>query len=159
MLKSVANYRTHVLTPKGKFMHVLERFLQSLGVVRHTQPTVELTEELLPLLERIAQQEGKSIQEMAQDLLYQAIVERETAVANLHLWEDLTPREKQTAALACLGYTNHEIADRMVISPNTVKTHMRSVLHKINVSSKTDLRNTLAGWDFTDWVQYQNLEE
>ena len=140
-------------------MHILERLLQSLRMVRQEQPTVQLTKELLPLLEQIAAQEGKSIQDMAQDLLHQAIVERETAVANLHLWHELTPREKQTAALACLGYTNHEIADRMVISPNTVKTHIRNILNKFNVNSKTALRTTLAGWDFTAWAQHHNLEE
>ena len=56
------------------------------------------------------------------------------------------------AALACLGHTNPEIGRLMVISPNTVKTHMRNLLEKVNVSSKAELREVFAGWDFEAWL-------
>lgn len=37
----------------------------------------------------------------------------------------------------------------MSISPNTVKTHMRRVLYKFHVGSKSELQLLLANWDFT----------
>ncbi|MCP4418016.1 MAG: helix-turn-helix transcriptional regulator, partial [Chloroflexi bacterium] len=70
---------------------------------------------------------------------------------NLALWHTLTNREKETAAFTCLGYTNHEIAQKMVISPNTVKTHLRRVLQKFGVGSKSELQLVLASWDFSGW--------
>jgi hypothetical protein len=58
--------------------------------------------------------------------------------------------------LVCLGFTNQEIAERMIISVNTVKTHIRSILSKFNVNSKTDLQTILSGWDFTEWSELES---
>jgi DNA-binding CsgD family transcriptional regulator len=113
--------------------------------------------ELLALLAQLAAEEGRSQQEVVEELLYDAIAERYAAVENFEPWQELTPREKQAAALACLGYTNLEIAERMVISSNTVKTHLRHVLRKFNVNSKSQLREVLAGWDFRGWIDGQDL--
>ncbi len=138
-------------------MHFFERILNSFGFVRPSNSHLNVDSELMPLLENIAVQERKSVEEITEELLYFAITERHTAVEGLQLWGELTPREKQTAALACLGFTNQEIAENMVISTNTVKTHVRHILNKFNVSSKTELRSVLAGWDFSAWVERQNL--
>jgi DNA-binding CsgD family transcriptional regulator len=84
-------------------------------------------------------------------LLSFAVGEQHFIDENLSLWETLTDREKETAAFTCLGYTNHEIAQKMVISPNTVKTHLRNILQKFDVSSKAELQVLLASWDFHAW--------
>ena len=52
----------------------------------------------------------------------------------------LTPREQQVARLTARGFTNRQIAETLVVSPETVKTHVRHVLAKVGVRSKTDLR-------------------
>ena len=52
----------------------------------------------------------------------------------------LTPREQEITWLTVRGHTNRQIAEALVISPETVKTHMRHVLDKFNVRSKADLR-------------------
>lgn len=52
----------------------------------------------------------------------------------------LTPREQEIAWLTAQGHTNYQIAENLVISPETVKTHVRHVLDKFNVNSKADLR-------------------
>jgi DNA-binding CsgD family transcriptional regulator len=54
-------------------------------------------------------------------------------------------------ALTCLGYTNRQIAARLVLSPETVKTHLRNVLRKFDLPTKAELRRALADWDFGDW--------
>ena len=35
------------------------------------------------------------------------------------------------------GYTNREIADRLYLSENTVKTHLRRLFAKLGVSNRT----------------------
>jgi DNA-binding NarL/FixJ family response regulator len=45
----------------------------------------------------------------------------------------------------------------MVISTNTVKTHMRNLLEKVNVSSKAELSKLFAGWEFEAWLKSQDL--
>jgi RNA polymerase sigma factor (sigma-70 family) len=52
----------------------------------------------------------------------------------------LTPREREIAWLTAQGRTNRQIAENLVISPETVKTHVRHVLDKFNVGSKAELR-------------------
>lgn len=138
-------------------MPFLERLLESLGFVRILQPVVPIDRQLLPRLELIAFEEQKPVDVVVQELLQHALAERDEGLVHLRLWEELTPREKQAAALACLGYTNSEIAQQMIISTNTVKTYMRQVLSKFEINSKAELRSILATWDFTPWIAGQDL--
>ena len=138
-------------------MKIFERLFHSLGFIRTSRLCIPIQPDLIPALEKMAVQEGKSVEGVAQELLFFAVAESKTAGEKLQLWEELTPREKQTAALACLGCTNHEIAERMIISPNTVKTHVRHILNKFNAKSKAELRTVLMDWDFSAWIAEQDL--
>ena len=42
----------------------------------------------------------------------------------------LTEREREVLTLVARGHSNNDIADQLVISPLTAKTHVRNVLHK-----------------------------
>ncbi len=139
-------------------MNVLTRLLQHFGYVRHPPYTIYLDRKLFAHLSYLAAQQRIPLDELVDTMLKQNVTERYTAVANLQLWEGLTPREKQVAALTCLGYTNEEIAEQMVISHNTVKTHMRNVLGKCDVSSKVELQQVLSGWDFREWLATQDFQ-
>jgi DNA-binding CsgD family transcriptional regulator len=138
-------------------LSVLNHIFQTLDLRRNARPLLVANPELLALLDQLATEEGRVLDELVEELLYEAIAERHAAAENFEPWQELTPREKQAAALACLGYTNLEIAERMVISGNTVKTHLRSVLRKFNVNSKGQLREVLTGWDFSGWIDGQDL--
>jgi DNA-binding CsgD family transcriptional regulator len=66
-------------------------------------------------------------------------------------WYSLSPREQQVAALICLNYTSRQIAARLRISPETVKTHTRNLLSKFDLRTRVELRELLADWDFSAW--------
>jgi len=53
--------------------------------------------------------------------------------------ETLTPREREVLQLIAQEFTNHEIADRLFISPRTVDTHRRNLILKLNVKNTAGL--------------------
>jgi predicted ATPase/DNA-binding SARP family transcriptional activator/DNA-binding CsgD family transcriptional regulator len=54
----------------------------------------------------------------------------------------LTPREKEIAALVAQELTNRQIATNLTLSEHTVATHVRNVLKKLDLHSRTQI----AGW-------------
>jgi DNA-binding CsgD family transcriptional regulator len=56
----------------------------------------------------------------------------------------LTPREQATVRLLFEGLTSKEIADRMKISPNTVKAFLRLVMVKMGVSTRSGILGKIA---------------
>jgi len=51
---------------------------------------------------------------------------------------DLTPREQEVLSLVALGKADKEIAVELSISVNTVKSHLRNLLAKLQVSSRRE---------------------
>lgn len=51
---------------------------------------------------------------------------------------ELTDREQEVLTLVAQGLGNKEIASRLVISENTVKTHVRHILEKSNLSNRAE---------------------
>jgi len=118
----------------------------------HPLPLVQIRPELLTAVQKIAIQENLPVGSVVNDLLQFALAERREAHATLTVWQELTAREKEVAVLIWLGLTNPEIAERLVLSPNTVKTHIRHILAKFSLSSKEELRLELATLDFSEWL-------
>ena len=61
---------------------------------------------------------------------------------------DLTEREREVLALLVEGVSNPQIADRLIVSVSTVRSHVSSVLSKLGASSRAEavalaLRNKL----------------
>jgi NarL family two-component system response regulator LiaR len=52
--------------------------------------------------------------------------------------QDLTGRELQVLALLVQGLTNRQIAGELTVSPSTIKSHVRSIMTKLNVASRTE---------------------
>ncbi|WP_407561847.1 response regulator [Streptomyces sp. 184] len=53
--------------------------------------------------------------------------------------EELTNRERESVALAAQGLSNDQIADRMVISPLTAKTHINRAMFKLHARDRAQL--------------------
>jgi two-component system NarL family response regulator len=54
--------------------------------------------------------------------------------------EVLTPREREVFGLASKGLKNKEIANELYLSEKTIKTHLRNIYNKLDLSSKAELR-------------------
>ena len=129
---------------------LIDNILKQNGYIR-PETLAEIDANLIPLIQDIANEEGLSISETVNRLLSFAIGEHHATNDNLLRWDSLTPRQQDTAAFACLGYSNMEIAQKMSISVNTVKTHLRQVLQTFAAGTKGELQLLLASWDFSDW--------
>jgi len=53
--------------------------------------------------------------------------------------QDLTGRELEVVQLVAQGNSNHEIAEALVISEKTVKTHVSNILGKLHLDDRTQL--------------------
>jgi two-component system, NarL family, response regulator LiaR len=52
--------------------------------------------------------------------------------------DDLTAREREVLALMAEGLNNTEIAERLIVSPSTIKSHVSNILSKLAVTSRTE---------------------
>jgi DNA-binding CsgD family transcriptional regulator len=129
----------------------LRRLWHTITRPNSSRLTFQMDQALVDSLRDLAKREQRPPEDLAQDLLSFALEERRHADENLKRWQDLSPREQQVAALACLNYTNRQIAALLVISPETVKTHIRNILQKFDLRSKAELRQALSDWDFSAW--------
>jgi DNA-binding CsgD family transcriptional regulator len=124
--------------------------------INPTQQAHLLVLELDPVnaeyLAQIAARNDTSRSQVALDLLKTGLADRQVAEEQLERWRLLTDRQQQVAALTCLNFTNRQIAARLKISPETVKTHMRNLLHRFDLHGKSELREALADWDFSEWA-------
>lgn len=57
----------------------------------------------------------------------------------------LTPREQEVLELIAEGLTVKEIADRVSVSGNTVRTHIRHIYEKLQVRSRVEAVNRMRG--------------
>lgn len=65
--------------------------------------------------------------------VFESFDEKKTAIEEKTA---LTSREIEILTLVSMGSTNEEIANKMCISPNTVKTHLYNIFKKINVENR-----------------------
>jgi len=131
-------------------MSLWQKLRKVLGM-QGSKRAFELDQPLVEALRHLAEREHRPQDEVAVDLLSAALAQRQAAEVNLRVWQSLSSRQQQVTALICLNYTNRQIAARLEITTETVKSHVRNVLRKFNMHTKTELRPALAEWDFSEW--------
>ncbi len=89
---------------------------------------------------------GFTLTRPAKTIVIREVIDREVAVpAPAAFVRDdrqvaalgLTPRELETLACIAEGLSNHEIAARLFVSENTVKTHASRVFDKLDAKRRT----------------------
>ncbi|GAA2480211.1 helix-turn-helix transcriptional regulator [Winogradskya humida] len=58
-------------------------------------------------------------------------------------WHSLTPAEQRVALLIADGHTNRSAAAHLVVSSNTIATHIRSIFRKLDVTSRVQVANAV----------------
>lgn len=59
--------------------------------------------------------------------------------------EKLSVREQEILALLSKGFRYKEIADKLFVSIETIRTHISNIYHKLQVNSRTDALNKVYG--------------
>ena len=130
----------------------LWQYLQtSVSKPSRSKKNPQVNGDLVRDLESLAKREGRTPDDLIIVLLSQGVDAYRQADHDHHSWEKLSAREKQVAAWMCSGLTNRQIAAYLVVSPETVKTHVRHLLHKFNLRSRRELRARLKDWDLSEW--------
>ena len=139
-------------------MSIWDRFLYLIGKRSTPGPRTyrfDVSDSLQVTLSTIAKDEGRPENELIPELLNAGLTQYVSNERIWKKWETLSPREKDVAAFVCLGYTNREIGARLSISSETVKDRLETALKKFNFTKRTELRDLLSIWDFSEWERQQ----
>ncbi len=102
----------------------------------------------------LAQREQRQPDELVAELLSSALAQRQGTDVLQQRWQSLSRREQEVVAFTCLDCTNRQMAARLEISEETIKTHMQNALVKFHLHGKSQLRMVLEGWDFSAWGEH-----
>jgi DNA-binding CsgD family transcriptional regulator len=142
-------------------MAILRRLLQSLLQKKDAEDETRVflqDAELIAVIKDVAQQQKRTEEDVVADFTKIGINQFLNQNELESRWASLSRREQQVVALICLGYRNYEIAEILVITPETVKSHLQSIFNKFDLRSSKELRLALKNWDFRDWWD-QNRQE
>lgn len=138
-------------------MSLLRHLIQYLQSLLPTKANSEQTrvflrdEELIAAIKDVAKQQNRAEEEVIADFTKAGLNQLWTQNELEERWSSLSHREQQVVALICLGYRNYQIAEMLVIAPETVKKHLQHIFDKFNLRSSKELRLTLKHWDFHEW--------
>ena len=99
-------------------------------LLKHTPPS-----ELVATLRRIVQGEHVLTPNLASRVLRE--FQSRGAFGPRVKLPQLTPREEEVLRLLATGETNRQIAKRLFVSEETIKTHVASIFRKLEVSDRT----------------------
>ena len=94
------------------------------------------TDELLQAVRAVARGDVFLYPSMARRLVQEYLRQRGEYDPSL---ARLTPRERQVLRLIAGGFSNKEIAEKLVLSPSTVHTHRTNLMHKLELSTRHEL--------------------
>ena len=141
----------------SRLIQYFQNFLQRKD--HPNQPRVFLQdEELVAAIKDVARQQNRAEEEIMADLTKAGLNQLWTQNELEERWSSLSHREQQVVALIRLGYRNYEIAEMLVIAPETVKTHLQSIFNKFDLRSSKELRLALKHWDFREWWEHNQQE-
>jgi DNA-binding NarL/FixJ family response regulator len=131
----LAGVHVVILTNYGLDEHVFRALRAGAGgfLVKDIEP-----EDLLYAV-RVAARGDALLSPVITRRLISEFVSRPPDASLAHGLEVLTNREREVVALVAGGLSNNEIADRMVISPATAKTHVSRAMTKLGARDRAQL--------------------
>ena len=103
-------------------------------LLKDTQPA-----QLLGAIEALARGDALLSPELTRKLIAELASRPEPACASPELLDELTAREREVVALVGHGLTNDEIAEQLVVSPATAKTHVSRAMVKLRARDRANL--------------------
>ena len=94
-------------------------------------------DDLVEAIRAVHRGEARLHPDIARKLMEQ-VAQQATLLHESH-FEDLTEREREVVNLVAKGHSNQEIANELVISEKTVKTHVSNILGKLRLEDRTQL--------------------
>lgn len=120
-----------MLTASDEDAHLQEAV--RLGAAGYLLKSLE-SDELFDLIAGVARGEAAITRTMAARLLKGLAAGSDEPV---HIEDVLTEREVEVLRLVAQGVSNPDIAEKLFITVNTVKTHLRNILEKLHVENRT----------------------
>jgi DNA-binding CsgD family transcriptional regulator len=151
-------------------IHAIQILTFSVGSEKARRPSLLLREKISSLIPRNSQKGSANVREFrsgrrtylcrsfvldasvsgglgspAHVLMLERRSSNTTALSEAHEKFGLTPREQETIQLLMEGLTSKEIAERMKISPSTVKAFLRLVMVKMSVNTRSGIVGKVLG--------------
>jgi DNA-binding NarL/FixJ family response regulator len=96
-------------------------------------------EDLVRAVAAVATGEALLAPSIVRRLIEDLVARPRRVSAHPELLEELTDREREVMALVAAGLSNHQIAERLVISPATAKTHVGRAMVKLHAHDRAQL--------------------
>jgi DNA-binding NarL/FixJ family response regulator len=93
-------------------------------------------EHVLAAIHTIAKGDSLLAPSITRRLIEAYVRDHPPAVVSAPGLDELTPREREILVHVARGLSNAEIAERLVVSPLTIKTHVARVLDKLNLRDR-----------------------
>ena len=124
---------------RGEAIVAIKRALDMAMPDRMYVPFVENCDYVMPLLEEVCNQgvhQADILKILRLYKPYKKSMEQMKKAFSVQSRPKLSGREAEIARLAAEGFSNKEIGERLYISQNTVKTQLKKVFAKLDVSSR-----------------------
>jgi DNA-binding NarL/FixJ family response regulator len=103
-------------------------------LLKDTEPA-----ELVRAIELLARGDALLSPSLTRRLIAELVSVPNPQLPSSELLDELTPREREVVALVALGLSNPDIAERLVISPATSKTHVSRAMLKLGAHDRAQL--------------------
>jgi len=124
----------------GSFLRIGKLIISMLKALQHERRLDELEAQRADRLIQLAQQQrdfSRAIRITLDEAVIQDIINRPD-VPELIRHSPLTRREWQVLSLIHAGQSNEQIAEHLNVAPTTIKTHIRSLYQKLNITHRNE---------------------
>ncbi len=126
----------------GLVFQFFNKDIKLTGYVAESKITFQSNGSNLELTEGMDERRVSSVTNKEGDLYKMMSIEKER-ICNLDLLSELTNREKEIIYFYYKGESAVKIADRLYLSPNTIRSHIKNAYHKLEINKKAILKELI----------------